>query len=147
MYFPYLRARQFELISLRELVHEGELSNNRIMPILEPVRGSFNSLNIANTVFSENNFFSYLIMNPQVGDLSGDNTDILEYNKELQNTHYRSAFLYADNSEYILQSIEEYNLRDCMLIFSDNFTNEEDLKDLAENVRIYYIVMLVLYII
>lgn len=142
MYFPYLRARQFELISLRELVLEGVLHNNTIMPILEPVKGSFNSLNLANTVFSENNFFSYLIMNPQVGDLSGDNTEILEYIKELEKTHYRSAFLYADNSEYILQSIEEYDLSDCMLICLDNFTNEEALKDLAENVNISHIVML-----
>lgn len=141
MYFPYLRARQFELISLRELVLDGVLSNDRIMPILEPVNRSFNSLNLANTVFSKHNLHSYLIMNPQVGDLSGDNTEILEYNKELEDTHYRSAFLYADNSDYILQSIEEYDLRDCMLICLDSFTNEEALKELAQNVSISHLVM------
>lgn len=43
MYFPYLRARQFELITLRELVIENKLKN--ITPILEPVKESFNNLN------------------------------------------------------------------------------------------------------
>lgn len=142
MYFPYLRARQFELISLRELVIDDGLSNDRIMPILEPVRGSFNSLNLANTVFSNNNFYSYLIMNPQVGDLSGDITQVLEYNKELENSHFHPAFLYSDNSKYILQSIEYYNLKDCMLICLDHFTDEEALKNLAKCESISHIVML-----
>lgn len=46
MYFPYLRARQFELIALRELVAESVL--DKIMPVLEPVKDSFNNLNLAN---------------------------------------------------------------------------------------------------
>ena len=45
MYFPYLRARQFELISLRELVNDGKLQN--ITPVLEPVKEGFNNLNLA----------------------------------------------------------------------------------------------------
>ena len=47
MYYPYLRARQFELIALRELVTESE-HENLVIPIIEPVRKSFNGLNKAN---------------------------------------------------------------------------------------------------
>ena len=70
MYFPYLRARQFELITLRELVIENKLKN--ITPILEPVKESFNNLNLAHKVFVENNFNAYLIVNPFKGEKSGD---------------------------------------------------------------------------
>ena len=44
MYFPYLRARQFELITLRDLVSEEELQG-KIMPVIEPVKETFNNLN------------------------------------------------------------------------------------------------------
>ena len=58
MYYPYLRARQFELIALRELVIEGHLRNT-VMPILEPVKESFSNLDIANKVFKERIFLTY----------------------------------------------------------------------------------------
>ena len=48
MYFPYLRARQFELITLRELVIEGALG--KITPVLEPVKETFNNLNLAHKI-------------------------------------------------------------------------------------------------
>ena len=42
MYFPYLRARQFELIALRELVSDGAIPN--IVPILLHVKDSTSNL-------------------------------------------------------------------------------------------------------
>lgn len=56
MYFPYLRARQFELIALRELVQEGGILKDSIMPVLEPVRKGLNNLDLVNKVFVENQF-------------------------------------------------------------------------------------------
>ena len=41
MYYPYLRARQFELIALRELAKEQE-TQGVIIPILEPIKKSSN---------------------------------------------------------------------------------------------------------
>jgi superfamily II DNA or RNA helicase len=38
MYFPYLRARQFELIALRELSAEPQFKSH-VIPVLEPVFG------------------------------------------------------------------------------------------------------------
>jgi hypothetical protein len=46
MYYPFLRARQFELITLRELAIEGA-TQGCIIPILEPVKLIFNNLNLA----------------------------------------------------------------------------------------------------
>lgn len=37
MYYPFLRARQFELITLRELAKE-EAIQGVVVPILEPVK-------------------------------------------------------------------------------------------------------------
>jgi hypothetical protein len=42
MYYPILRARQFELIALRELA-ENKKTQKFVTPILEPVRTSFNT--------------------------------------------------------------------------------------------------------
>lgn len=44
MYYPLLRARQFELIALRELAIEGA-TQGVIIPILEPVKERDNNLN------------------------------------------------------------------------------------------------------
>ena len=49
MYYPYLRARQFELIALRELALEG--ATNNVVPVLEPLSNRFNNLLLANKVF------------------------------------------------------------------------------------------------
>ena len=45
MYYPFLRARQFELIALRELATEGA-TQGVIVPILEPVKETHNNLNL-----------------------------------------------------------------------------------------------------
>ena len=47
MYYPFLRARQFELINIRELAAEGSIQGH-VVPVLEPVKESSNSLNLAN---------------------------------------------------------------------------------------------------
>ncbi len=37
MYIPYLRGRQYELITIREMINNGKLSN-KIVPLIEPVK-------------------------------------------------------------------------------------------------------------
>ncbi|MDV4116848.1 sce7725 family protein [Elizabethkingia anophelis] len=142
MYFPYLRARQFELISLRELVNE-EILQNKVIPVLEPLKeNSFNNLNIAHRVFQEKDFKSYLIVNPFQGEASGDTNIFLEYLSQLDNPHFLPAFHYSDNSSYIIESIRNYSINECMLICLDNFTDEESFKSLCNNVAITHIMLL-----
>jgi len=45
MYYPYLRGKQFELIALREFA--ASYDNYKVIPIIEPVKLSFNSMSLA----------------------------------------------------------------------------------------------------
>lgn len=141
MYFPYLRARQFELITLRDLVSEGALQG-KIMPVIEPVKKSFNNLDLAHKTFLENNFSLYLIVNPFEGDVSGDTDYFLDYITNIEDSKYFPAFHYSDNQAYISSKIEEYQLTDCMIICLDNFSNEDGFRNLCQNHNISKIMLL-----
>ena len=140
MYFPYLRARQFELITLRELVTEGVLS--KIIPVLEPVKESFGNLNLAHKIFQEKDFNAYLIVNPFKGEMPGDTEIFLSYISTLDNCKFLPAFHYSDNIEYISSSIERYQLDNCLIICLDNFSDEESLKTLCTNSKVSHIMLL-----
>lgn len=141
MYFPYLRARQFELITLRDLVKEGALKG-KIMPVIEPVKESFNNLNLAHKTFLENDFYLYLIVNPFEGEVPGDKDFFLEYLSNIRDSKYLPAFHYSDNLEYINAKIKEYKLTDCMIICLDNFSNEDGFKNLCQSPNISHIMLL-----
>jgi hypothetical protein len=132
MYYPFLRARQFELITLRELAIEGA-TQGCIFPILEPVKSTFNNLNLAYKVFEERKQSIYLIVNPAYGELTGDVEHYLDYINNLNNDIVLPAFHYRNNSEYITQCINKYNLNQCMLICkNDIHENDEDFKELVQ---------------
>jgi len=126
MYYPYLRARQFELIALRELTQEGSL-NGLVTPILEPVKDSFNNIKLAFDVFKEHNQSAYLVLNPSVGQVSGNVLEVVGFLSKYDNTceFIKPAFHFHNNAAYIRQTIEDYNLVNCMLICSES-TDAED---------------------
>ena len=132
MYYPLLRARQFELIALRELAIEG-ITQGYIMPILEPVKESQNNLNLACRVFQQQNQRAYLLVNPEVGDLSGDNDNFLEYIIGQEESILIPAFHYQNNANYIRQSINDYNLTDCMIICKNDVSvDDRDFTNLVQ---------------
>lgn len=136
MYYPFLRARQFELIALRELAFEG-VTQGFIIPILEPVKETHNNLNLAYRIFEERNQSVYFIVNPSVGELIGDNTHYLDYLVEQNNDIMLPAFHYRNNSEYITQSIENYSLNQCMLICKNDISeNDQEFHNLAQLAQI-----------
>ncbi len=145
MYFPYLRARQFELIAIRELATEGVLQN-KIIPVFEPVKESFSNLNLANNVFQETQFNPYIIVNPKQGKKSGDTDIFLNYINNLNNDSiinmFLPAFHYSDNCDYINSSINKFDLNDCLLICLDSFSDESNLKELCKNEKITKIMIL-----
>lgn len=141
MYYPYLRARQFELITIRDLVTEGAIQGT-VCPVLEPVKESISNLSLAHKVLRDKEFNCFLIVNPLVGEMVGDIDFFLEYISTLEHCNFLPAFHYADNSEYILQSINDYGLTNCMLICLDNFSDEESLKILCENSAFTHIMLL-----
>lgn len=141
MYYPYLRARQFELIALRELSSDIDFKRY-VKPVLEPVRESVNGLNLANKIFNENEFMPFLIVNPLEGEVSGDNTFFLDYIQNLEDCHFQPAFHFCNNAEYISNNIHNYELNDVMLICLDGFNDVQSLRDLCESPNISHIMVL-----
>ena len=132
MYYPYLRARQFELIALRELAKEQE-TQGVIIPILEPIKKSSNNLDIAYQVFQAYKQSAYIIANPIVGEDQGDDQNFLEYLRNLDNNTFRIAFHYRNNAKYIEQNIKIFDLDDCMLLCPNDVNeNDIDFRTLAQ---------------
>lgn len=132
MYYPFLRARQFELIALRELVTE-EAIQGVITPILEPVKETHNNLTLAHKVFQDKDQAAYLIVNPTIGELAGDSNYYLEYLATLNFEVFLPAFHYRNNAEYINQSIEQFGLTNCMIICENDIEGDDaNFKVIAE---------------
>lgn len=139
MYYPFLRARQFELIALRELAIEGA-TQGIITPILEPVKESHNNLNLAYKVFLEKKQDAFIIVNPIVGEFSGDNKHYLEYLNNLDESVFKPAFHYRNNSNFINESITQYGLTNCMLICQNDLREDDvNFQKLAESKAISFI--------
>lgn len=64
IYYPYLRGRMYDLMALRELVEQDQLSA-KIVPIIEPVRDSKELQQTVQTLIDHQQPFS-VIANPQV---------------------------------------------------------------------------------
>jgi len=132
MYYPFLRARQFELIALRELATEGA-TQGVIVPILEPVKETHNNLNLAHKVFQEKGQSAYLVVNPKFGELAGDGSFYIEYLATLNYEVFLPAFHYRNNAEYIKQNIEQFGLTNCMLICENDIEGDDiNFKSIAE---------------
>ena len=125
MYYPLLRARQFELIALRDLTKEGILEDY-IIPILEPVKESHNNLSLAISQFEKYGQQAYKILNPEVGEKPGDSEYHLNYINELEGDTLIPAFYYRKNKSYIEEKIQTYNLSNVMLICQNDISNEDD---------------------
>jgi len=126
MYYPFLRARQFELIALRELASE-EVTQGVIFPILEPVKETHNNLTLAHKVFLNKGQTAFLIVNPTIGELAGDSHFYLEYLATLEGEIFIPTFHYRNNAEFIAHSIAQFGLSNCMVICQNDISSE-DLK-------------------
>jgi hypothetical protein len=132
MYYPFLRARQFELIALRELALESA-TQGVIIPILEPVKETHNNLNLAQKVFYENDQIAYIIVNPMFGELAGDSIFYLEYLSSQENQVFLPSFHYRNNADYINECIVQFGLTQCMLICENDIEgNDTNFKSIAE---------------
>ena len=124
MYYPFLRARQFELIALRELANE-EATQGVIIPILEPVKETHNNLTLAHKVFLERAQKAFLIVNPTIGELAGDSHYYLDYLSTLDGQIFFPAFHYKSNADFITRSIAQFDLTNCMIICQNDISSED----------------------
>lgn len=142
MYYPYLRAKQFELLALKELVTDDVL-NNVTLPVLEPINGVDRNLEAANKFFNENDFHPYLIVNPEFKKLKdGVITDFLEHYWNEQEGCFMPAFIVRNNIEYIDHCINTYDLKSVMLILLDDFTDNNEFRMLCVYPAVTHIVLL-----
>lgn len=139
MYYPYLRGRQFELIALREFaLQRGE--NNNLIPIIEPVKSTFNSMKLAIPKLIEGNVKFAIILNPQDGEIKDNNQIIEELSENLTDkTKWIPAFIVTSNYNSIMTLINEYE--EVMLICSDIIdSSNEDFEQLILSSKVKYIV-------
>lgn len=81
MYFPYLRGKQYELLALRDLVNL-PLDKDKIIPIIEPVKKSLRSVEIALKALKTIDVKVQLIVNPMHGDLMDKTNDLIDFIEE-----------------------------------------------------------------
>jgi hypothetical protein len=70
MYFPFLRGKQFELLALKDICPLLK-PLNKVHPIIEPVKESFQALERSLTEICCNDILPTVIVNPSVGDMEG----------------------------------------------------------------------------
>ncbi len=141
MYYPFLRARQFELISIRELAAERAIQGH-IIPVLEPVKESISNLNLANKALVDFGQQAFLILNPMVGELPGDNDDFSNYLVELEHTGFLPAFHYTNNADFITATIRRHGFNGCLIVCNSNFTDDATLRTLCVNEAVSHIMIM-----
>lgn len=141
MYYPYLRGRQFELIALREYSKQNTL-NNKIVPIIEPVKKTFNSLKLALTELNTNSNQFALVLNPQVGEIKEFSQIIDELQEQLDVSKvWMPTFIIKNNYRDVVKIIDDMDYNDVMLICSDSTdTTNSEFKSLLFLDKVKYIV-------
>lgn len=143
MYYPYLRGRQFELIALREFAGCRGGKNN-VIPIIEPVKKTFNSMKIALPMLMDANIKFALVLNPQVGEIT-ETSQIIEGLGDYlngQNT-WIPAFIVSNNYESIYELIVETDYKEVMIICTGvTDTSNKNFNDLIFLDNVKYIVII-----
>jgi hypothetical protein len=147
MYFPFIRARQFELIALREYA-ECKGDKNNIVPIIEPVKITFNSMKLALAMLSKHSVPYALVLNPKVGDIARDksrslserSTFIIDSLKDVLEGCIPTYIVDNDYTE-ILEDIKVKNFHKTMLICSDSTdASSPEFEKLVNDGNVEYIV-------
>ena len=147
MYYPYLRAKQFELKALREFSEEHSGSN--IVPILEPVKKQSVALERAVGDMMENKMRFALVLNPTDGDFKHDTVSFgawLEESKLLlngsQGIEWIPAFICTRKLlDDIPSLIEKYQLSNVMLVFKSCMDMEDPkVSSIVNHPRVEFVV-------
>jgi hypothetical protein len=141
MYYPYLRGRQFELIALREYSQEKGDKNN-VIPIIEPVKGTFNSMKIALPKLIEGQVKFALILNPLVGEIK-KTSEITEALSSIldERENWIPALILTNNYVQLNSLIETNNFTNVMIICTDSTdTSCDDFNTLVGLPNVQYIV-------
>lgn len=133
MYYPLLRAKQNELLALRETIGMN-VSIQNVLPILEPVnRGTRDIIRCASELESVDSGFM-LIVNPQVGYFSRNQRNLDLLISELIELNSRIEFVFWLNEGSTLEQVrlffEKYSDHKTSIIHSSSSRDSEGLVDL-----------------
>ena len=120
MYLPYLRARQYELIALRELI-EKNLIGDKIIPIIEPIKLSPTLMKTLNAFVNKNRKI-VVIHNPKVGNFLkelSDNSKEVEFRNLLLNKNIIVGHIINKKSDEELEKLKEYGFNTVLIINND----------------------------
>lgn len=138
MYYPYLRGKQFELIALRELEGLLEKKRAKVSPVIEPVKDSTTLKNTLKKLREKEINFS-VIVNPQVGDLTGRISRILKILEEHLNGYenFQPAVILTSKTNIgsIIKTLSQYDLSagGLTVVHNCEITNIEDLLNKIEH--------------
>ena len=113
MYFPYLRAKQFELIALKEICSSFPSESRKFSPVIEPVKYSSTLKSTLKILVKQELNFN-IIINPQVGDLRREFSRIINLLHEGVGmyTNYQLALIIDEGVEIsaLIRLIRDSNL-------------------------------------
>lgn len=148
MYYPYLRAKQYELKALREFSKEYPKEKN-IIPILEPVKVQTGALNLAiNDMLGDGMRFA-LVLNPRDGDFKHATVSFepwLNESELLTDTIKAGGWIPAlmcskSQMKEVPRLMDQYGLSGVMLIFKSCVdVDDNDLFRLINDSRVSYVV-------
>jgi hypothetical protein len=95
MYYPILRAKQFELIALREVVTQSPQLFQKFIPIIEPVNDSYKPLFRAIEALNTIGVTPLVLINPTVGKFKNDWLDL----EELVGLNYLPTLEFNNDTE------------------------------------------------
>lgn len=143
MYYPFLRAKQFELKALKDFFQECP-DESRIVPILEPVNSNTSALLSALNYFVERRKHFAVIMNPKLGafehstvdfTFAADNLDIIS------SDFFIPAYLVQNNADEVISMLGGENGNNVMLIFPKGTdTDKSSIRTLVNHQRVTTIV-------
>lgn len=117
MYYPYLRGKQFELITIREAAPV--LATAGFVPIIEPVKESLGGLHRTIEAVCDAGGSAIVIVNPHHGDHAEDGVGISEL--------LRDAFAECDNIAAGILLKKNMNVAEAMACFNQHADHERAL--------------------
>ncbi|EYA97547.1 putative sepS16B protein [Bacteroides fragilis str. S38L5] len=129
------------MIALREFAIQYP-NTEQIIPIIEPVKSTFNGLTTAARIMFEQNLRFALVLNPADGDFKRITKDILSEISILSENMEKwiPTFLYQNNGETILSAIQDQELNNVMVIFKNGIDISDSILNFLSHSQIQYIV-------
>jgi hypothetical protein len=146
MYFPYLYARKFELLALRELVHD-KIVTDTVVPVLEPIARKVDDLRRAISAIAEARVRAIVVMNPRQGEFKTGSTGDLQVNLAEDFRSHRlilPGLICHSNVRWgtVAQFLEHHQNRDVALLYWNPRLEVTELRRIAATRRVRFNVVM-----